>query len=381
MERAGDKIKKNLRSARGKARRAFGKAFHRESRDIQYFADEAQACVKDHLPDLEDFYFDPPDDWNYWNTADEGDYGRWSGDVRMLLQNLPESIQTVSLNNVRHVPLDTNMVSNLLSEHDIARVRRHHGLKSLSVDGQFEDCEAEVLVPFLESRSANLQSVAGLHSAFLTHPEIAHTLEKIGFAWKEFDRHDLPDNVAAKAITHSSQWTRIDLRTTSNGPLAAAAIVGNCANLEKLVLINGTHVALGFTGSHLQMVLAKAPRLKSLVFHWSIHDNMITASDILSSEWATTSLEHIDFKISRHVLRRLGQQKNLRKLLIGGPTTSSQTENFGCQLNCLEMTLDSGLDELAGLKDLDELDINRWTIMLASQNSNGWPKTFLSFSD
>ncbi|KAF9974967.1 hypothetical protein BGZ73_001496 [Actinomortierella ambigua] len=348
-----------------------------------YIAPETLIClICKHLPDLEDFCFDPPSPWNYWNTADTSQEFVWRGDVRMVLQNLPESIRTVTLNNVQHMAPDADKMSDLLSDHDVTRVRRHRGLRSLSVDGYFDGREAEVLVPFLESCSANLQSVAGLHSAFLTHPEIVHALEKIGFTWKELDNFNmyLPDQVMADIISGNPQWTRFHLHTMTVGPPVAAAIVNNCANLEQLELYNSAYEAPGITGSHMQMVLAKAPRLNLLVAHWLIHDNMITASDILSSEWATTSLEHIDFKISvpradndappdspavthsrsiqRQILRRLGQQKSFRKLLIGGMIVLSHSEIYDHQRNCLEMTLESGLDELAGLKDLEELDIH-----------------------
>ncbi|KAG0366064.1 hypothetical protein BGX24_003855, partial [Mortierella sp. AD032] len=49
---------------------------------------------------------------------------------------------------------------------------------------------------------------------------------------------------------------------------------------------------------------------------------------------------------------------HLRKLVIGGMAFSTSTGEFGHQIECLEMTLESGLDELEGLKELEHLDIH-----------------------
>ncbi|KAG0376957.1 hypothetical protein BGX24_006964 [Mortierella sp. AD032] len=162
--------------------------------------------------------------------------------------------------------------------------------------------------------------------------------------------------------------------------MTAAAIVDNCEHLEVLDIVKGA--SWGLLGSHLQAVLSRAPRLRSLQPYWINRAEKITSVDILSSEWATTSLEYVDLKIDvprvegdadddeskalrassreiqRQVLRRFGQQTHLRKLVVGGMAASSATGIFGHQFQCLEMTLESGLDELEGLKELEHLDIH-----------------------
>ncbi|KAG0232854.1 hypothetical protein BGW42_007863 [Actinomortierella wolfii] len=62
--------------------------------------------------------------------------------------------------------------------------------------------------------------------------------------------------------------------------------------------------------------------------------------------------------IQRQVLRRLEQQKRLQKLVLGGAVSARHTLRYSRQFSCLEMTLESGLDELASLTDLEELDIH-----------------------
>ncbi|KAG0261435.1 hypothetical protein DFQ27_002958 [Actinomortierella ambigua] len=313
----------------------------------------------------------------------------WHGDVKWLLENLPETIKTVALLNVHHRRMDMGL--NAKADQQVSGVRHHHNLQSLHIQGQLAEQEVEVLLPFLESCSHKLKSVTGLGMAFLKHHELVKAMAKIGFVWSELTDDDflrylyedfLIDWAIAVSISRSSQWTKIELRTTSAGPSTASALVLNGANLEILDIDGYTARGPGMRGSHLQEILSKAPRLRTLRAHWLIHDNSITARDILSSEWATTSLEHVDFKINvprvddegggapdspaaqssraiqRQVLRRLGQQKNLRKLMVGGKVVSSSTEDYEFQRNCLEMTLESGLDELAGLKNLVELDIH-----------------------
>ncbi|KAG0254800.1 hypothetical protein DFQ27_006618 [Actinomortierella ambigua] len=337
--------------------------------------------VSECLPNLRDFCLDGNVRLGFRGCP------TWRVDIKKLLESLSECIQTVTLRRVYYQPLCTDKEPKVESSVDAARlIRHHHALESLHIDGDLMRRESEILVPFLESCSHRLQSVTGLGMTFLTHPAIVGTLSKIGYAPKVLDgdsfQQCLSDIDLAGVISHSSQWTRIWLETSTIGPRTADAIVDNGANLESLEIVYHGGWEPRMTGSHLQRLLSKAKRLKTLVAHYLVDRDMITATDILSSEWATTLLEHIDFMIDiprpgddasslspdspaaqssraiqRQVLRRLGQQKNLRKLLIGGKVLSSSIEGYDYQRNCLEMTLDSGLDELAGLKNLEELDI------------------------
>ncbi|KAG0261436.1 hypothetical protein DFQ27_002959, partial [Actinomortierella ambigua] len=345
--------------------------------------------VTDYLPNLQDFCLDEPTQRNEHGFLVPS---AWNGDVKMLLENLPESVRKVSLRNVYYMPFGDEEASKLKLwwiDYTVVGVRRHHSLESLHIDGDLVGRESEVLVPFLESCSHKLQSATGLGMTFLTHPTIAGALSKIGFTSKVLNGETLEQGMAdtdlAKVISRSAQWTRIWLRTSMVGQFTADAIVDYGTNLVSLEIMHHGGWISGMTGSHLQAILSKAPKLKMLLAHWLVYCNEITATDILSSEWATTSLEHIDFKIcvpragvddddegnmpdgaavqssratQRQVLRRLGQQTNFRRLVIGGMLTSRVTNRFGIQCSCLEMTLESGLDELAGLKELEELDIH-----------------------
>ncbi|KAG0342577.1 hypothetical protein BG005_002653 [Podila minutissima] len=307
----------------------------------------------------------------------------WRGDVKALLDCLPECIRTVCLRNVVHdAPGNAQGKTSDASDATTTLARHHHALESLHVAGNLAGKQEEVLVPFLESCSPKLKSVGGTGSYFFGNARIAKILSNLGIVCKELSQYSLPDNVSdadlAELIAANSEWTSIELYTRQVGPLAAAAIVECCEHLEALDIMHSG--ARGLSGSHLQAVLRKATKLRSLQAHWILNADKITAMNILSSQWATTSLEHMDLKIEvpradealpdastaiqasrsvqRQVLRRLGQQKKLRKLVIGGMATTLATGEFSHQRDCLEMTLESGIDELADLKNLEVLDIH-----------------------
>ncbi|KAG0279724.1 hypothetical protein BGZ95_000387 [Linnemannia exigua] len=290
------------------------------------------SLVTEHVPNLQELDIETP----------------WRGDVKALLDNLPDSLRTVRLKDVNHEIPWKGYVSSTSSATK-RRPLQHHALESLHIGGNLAGQEEQVLVPFLEGCNQNLKTFLG----------------------------------TTRVICFGANWTHIDLFNRCVGPLTAAAIVNNCERLEVLdIMESGTW---GLSGSHLQTILTKAPRLRSLQVRWLLGTEKISSVDILSSEWATTSLEHVDLKIhvpritadqedaddddskalrassrdiQRQVLRRFGQQTHLRKLVIGGMAYSSATGEFGHQLECLEMTLESGLNELKGLKELEHLDIH-----------------------
>ncbi|KAG0242931.1 hypothetical protein BGW41_003096 [Actinomortierella wolfii] len=330
--------------------------------DIDIDPDIVLDLVTNHLPNLQDFHLAMA----------------WDGDVTTMLENLPEGIRQIKLDEICRTPsVKPNSVANV--------VKRHYNLQSIEINYKFaryRSHDAEPLLPFLESCSRNLQILDGLEAAIHYHPKIIQTMNMIGFVWRVLTRNTLyryeTDEDIAKVISLSSQWTNIELYSDMIEPMTMAAIADHCEHLETLKFVGRKDGDL--LGSHLQAVLNKAPKLKSLEAPLpNDHDTMITDRDILSSEWATTSLEHLDLKIlvprptddfldntavrssrdiQRQVLRRLGQQKRLRKLVLGGMVVSPSAWSYHHQFSCLEMTLESGLDELVGLKDLEELYIH-----------------------
>ncbi|KAF9163690.1 hypothetical protein DFQ26_002251 [Actinomortierella ambigua] len=328
--------------------------------------------------------------------------GSWHGDVRALLESLPDCIRTVQLEYVHHCQTTNGDLADegrplLLVGPTV--VKRHHNLESLHIEGHLGNNADEILVPFLESCSHRLQSLKGLGSTFFTQPRIVNVLLKIGFVWKVLYRlhpsRCLSDAGLAEVIScASSQWTEIYLSLTMVGPLTLAAIANHCSHLTILNVAGNIldKNEYAWLGPGVQGVLRNASRLKTLKVHRFIGKTRITADNILSSEWATRSLEVLNLKIAvpradddddddddnddddddnapsdvtvsrellctiqRQILRRIGQQKSLMSLILGARGAPWLTKYH--QRNCLEMTLESGLDELAGLHDLEVLDI------------------------
>ncbi|KAG0372391.1 hypothetical protein BGX24_000314 [Mortierella sp. AD032] len=265
----------------------------------------------------------------------------------------------------------------------IETVRQNPGLRRLKIDIVME---STLLFSLVTEHVPNLQELdietpwRGDVKALLDNlPEGLRTVRLNNVT------HQVPRE--AQVISIGPNWTHIELYKPYIGPLTAAAIVDNCERLEVLGITGGgDNRVWRLSGSHFQAVLSKATRLRSLQARGLLGAERISSVDILSSEWATTSLEHVDFKINvprvaadqedaddddsrallassrdiqRRVLRRFGQQTHLRRLVIGGLAISPETGWFHHQLQCLEMTLESGLDELEGLKELSHLDIQR----------------------
>ncbi|KAF9133163.1 hypothetical protein BGX30_012405 [Mortierella sp. GBA39] len=97
-----------------------------------------------------------------------------------------------------------------------------------------------------------------------------------------------------------------------------------------------------------------------------------TAQDQVPLSGTMLVAQQVSHAVQRRVLRQLGQLTHLRKLGLGkhcrdwdtpvysrleirGIRTMVVDEYF--DRNCLELSLESGLDELAGLKQLEELDV------------------------
>ncbi|GJJ76810.1 hypothetical protein EMPS_09169 [Entomortierella parvispora] len=350
-------------------------ALVRQNPSIQCFkisrkmdASALMQLVIQYMPNLEDLEIDTV----------------FRGDVKELLENLPEKVRTVKLRTVEHLtspatsgPDDTKAMAR--------KVRSHHALESLTLSGLLSGREEDVLVKFLESCSPKLKIFDGMGCFWCTgNKAVAKALSSIGFVWTVLRWNEHPYNIAdedvAKVIANKS-WTVIEVFAKKLRYMAVQALVENCDNLTVLNVMEHGYTA--FTGAHMQTILSRAKNLKSLQVHWLRGTLKISTEDILMSEWATTSLEHIDFKIDvprvhgqiadkddlaeeiqssrdiqRQLLRRLGQQKNLKRLMIGGKITGTRSRHLKHQRNCLEFTLEAGLDELKDLKKLELLDIH-----------------------
>lgn len=175
------------------------------------------------------------------------------------------------------------------------------------------------------------------------------------------------------------------------GPLTIEAILERCEHLQYLNIGRCRNIS----SPKLHAILSKAPCLKTFValyHHGPVHRDypFLSAQDFIALDWGSLVMEEFHCRIfipgfdrhldndghekeerssphdvvvasramQRQVYRKLAEQKSLKRLILGQypPTPMAQAKHW-YQSCCLEMTLESGLDELAGLQKLEKLNV------------------------
>ncbi|KAK3838985.1 MAG: hypothetical protein J3R72DRAFT_179243 [Linnemannia gamsii] len=141
------------------------------------------SLVTEHVQDLQDLDIEAP----------------WRGDVKALIDNLPECLRTVRLKDGTHqAPWEgiTPIIDSSASSATMRRPLQHHALESLHIDGNLEGHKEQILVPFLEGCSQNLKSIIGPKLAFLSlssqNARISHVLSNMCVIWTHLHRDCLP---------------------------------------------------------------------------------------------------------------------------------------------------------------------------------------------
>ncbi|KAF9290614.1 hypothetical protein BGZ74_000490 [Mortierella antarctica] len=261
--------------------------------------------------------------------------------------------------------------------------RRHDDLKSLIIGGTFHAAEDyQLLLPFLETCTRKLDTFEIEGVNWVHQPQVNQALSRLGVSLTEIMPCDMTngcdstDAEIAKYIGLSIRWTSYNLEMChAAGSLTVLAIQDCCDRLEQLVL-----TGCGLISSHeLLLILRKAAHLKTFVALLSdkdsgTNDPVITGTELIALEWASLSLVGFWCKIevprlpyqdegdegssegntsavesSRHiqcqVFSKLGEQKSLRSLGFGSHYRGALDEDdHRFQKQCLEMTLESGLD-------------------------------------
>ena len=222
-------------------------------------------------------------------------------------------------------------------------------------------------------------------------------LNRLGYALTEITDRDVPDSDSsrdpevAEYICHSDQWRTINFDYCSTvGPLTVRAISEHCEHLQYLNIGHCRNVS----SAVLNVILVKAPCLKVFVALYcqgpAHRDDPFLSAQDFTLDWGSLALEEFHSKIivpesdrhwddeilqekvrspmhgavvaSRHmqrlVYRKLAEQNSLKSLFLGQyPTTSMGQADCWYQSRCLEMMLASGLDELADLQRLEQLNL------------------------
>ena len=304
--------------------------------------------------------------------------------AKHLLENLPEKIQQVNLGiSAKYDKEDYDHSRNNVE------LRPHHSLEYLEINGHFEGYQEYVLLPFLASCNESLKELRMPNATCYLNENIRAALARLGLTFKALDFGELPegylssDTAIAQVISQNPQLISIDLQDChSTAHRTTAAILSNISNLKYLNVRSCTRLS----GSRLNSIFCAAQNLKSVIFMDSTFSGgetvFLDAHLVAESEWACTSLERFEGMIAvprptvnelsdedngitleesrrlqQGVYHQLARLTKLRYLCLGQVCWSKYAGGVDnvIQTECLEMSLESGMGELASIKDLRRL--------------------------
>lgn len=324
--------------------------------------------------------------------------------TKVLLENLPESIRSVTLaggpgNPVRRAAAAGALRKQLGWKKNETPPRQHHALESLTLNLWHFSQYSPVLVPFLNSCSSKLRTIHIPKLEWFRERQVEEALTRLGYALTELTDSDVPghdsrtDALFVEYVSLSNQWKTIRFQhhLGAVGPMTIQAISERCKHLQYLNIARCRNVS----SADLLAILAKAPCLKTFValsctVPMHRDEPFLFAQDFIALDWGSLVLEDFHCRIvvsgsdrhwdndsheaeerssvhdvvvasrvlQRQVYRKLAEQRSLESLFLGQYLTTpmSQVERW-YQSCCLEMTLKSGLDELADLRQLEELNV------------------------
>ncbi|KAI8352332.1 hypothetical protein B0O80DRAFT_499630 [Mortierella sp. GBAus27b] len=243
------------------------------------------------------------------------------------------------------------------------------------------------------SVEALLASDLGEVAQFLIPAISAHMpkLSDIYFSESSSSVQGMTDSVFASLLSCSRDgWKSVYItsRNLEFGEASKRALLEHCRTLEML----GVHECRAFFEFDLSKVLSSSPNLHTLdtisndygcsssqdEVEQGLHFEMFVDKDLAGSlsVWeCETTLTVLKIRISSiprqdigqgremqgQVYDRLARLVNLEELWLGNgtllPSACLPYEERYFQVNCLELSLDSGLEKLAGLKSLRELNV------------------------
>ncbi|KAF9298502.1 hypothetical protein BGZ74_009359 [Mortierella antarctica] len=332
--------------------------------------------------------------------------------AKRLLESMPESLQEVSL---RLGPDKTEKEHRCMSTTS-EKLRPHHYLRSINIIGSFDGYQEYVFLPFLTSCSDTLKEFKCPLTRCYLNKMVGAALARLGIAFKTLHIGELPDGcdstdaAIAEVISSNLQLTSVDIGGCHMAErLAAAAILSIAANLEHLD-VRGT----GYNGGIVHAILCQARNLKSITLmeeYYSAANDAVELWDT-SQGWVCTSLELFRGKISvsrprdeedvidnedddedlgpitideshesqRRMYHQLAQLTQLQELYLGQPLYPGDNDGMLDyyllqQQDCLEMSLESGLEELASLKELRVLDVSNMDHRITDAERK-WMRTY-----
>ncbi|KAI9237745.1 MAG: hypothetical protein BYD32DRAFT_291333 [Podila humilis] len=340
--------------------------------------------------------------------------------AKQFLENVPRSLKSLSGRLNANVEDSDELVLHdtpepCLPHHNLEFVRIYAPF--IESEQTIPDpLQQHLLSKFFLSCGQNLKDVQTPHEEHFRIQSLRTILAERGFGASKVLRLEgqetITDEAMALELAKEPDWTRIDFSTCDimpQGRLTATTLLERCGSLEDLDISTCEGV---FTSQDLAELLAKSPKLIKLIAsldHMSAHgwprNPQLEAQDFVWTPWVCKSLVYLEIQLvgvprpdirighdgrpvegglfrgtvewSRQIQRliyyRLAELKDLIHLKLGhcplepqpGDSLIVDTEgrlrpqDDEFQLNCLEMSLASGLDMLAGLTQLKVLDLTR----------------------
>ncbi|KAG0063154.1 hypothetical protein BGZ92_006062, partial [Podila epicladia] len=344
--------------------------------------------------------------------------------LKRFLEDLPETVRTISL----HITVSRQRTA---PSTDLIKCRPHPRLESIKIRGDMGGEDEYIFARFLGSCNARLRRVILPCHAQLRISSLFDILERLEVVPDTFCQmiplegtgEELTDIDFSRMISRSTKWKRIDIRGQREvGLWTAAAIASHCQELESFTLSNCPKV----NGAAVQRILCSAPNLLHVdivgMSKPAYGPLQLHASDVVSSSWACKSLETLSINIigvsrsdvtlqhygrpasgalhsgtvedshdiQRKILAQIGILTGLQELHFGHNELSAEDrsrfaandmavfEDDEFQLTCLELSLASGLEQLAGLKELQVLNVTRMAHRIGTNElewmQENWPR-------
>ncbi|KAG0025901.1 hypothetical protein BGZ82_009791 [Podila clonocystis] len=319
--------------------------------------------------------------------------------AKILLDNLPPHITKFSVKGI--VSRGPFFGNNAVEAHH--EPIRHPSLRRLHLSGDLRGFEEKILLPFLHTCS-RLTKFEVLGTGYFRNKKLREALARLGiymtilkgteFFLQKYHKYGEPyyddrvdESIVAETIVTNRRLSVISLwNFPSVGPRIIAAILGSDSCLKRLdILCHGK-----ITAADVQALLSHCRKLERFMTHMPTRyvDTLpvlyISAAGFLSMQWASLSLrafgcvlrvprpdyhvptEHQDstwscptieesHAVQRQVYRHIAQQTHLRELHLGSMFSEGSSKRLWYGL---EMTLESGLDELACLKGMHTVSLH-----------------------
>lgn len=289
-------------------------------------------------------------------------------------------------------------------EDDLEHIQ-HHALRSLHLFGNLDGYETELLLPFLNTCSSLTEFKARGVGCF-RNKSVRELLARLGIYMERLVGSDVypedsfKDEVEetdlAETIAVNQRLKCIDLNGCSFvGHLTIAAILGYAEYLQYLYLPCHSYVS----AFDVQALLSQCKKLDIFLTYtpgfWCDTPPVksLSAAEFLNVEWASLSLRRLgcvfrvprpddqvpteyqdaawnsptvelSHEVQRQVYRHIAQQTNLVELNLGASINHQDPEHLWYSL---DMTLESGLDELVRLKNLRRLTLHNMSHRLGTK--------------